>query len=321
MLKNTAKTIPIYIIGEQTKAENYQSYPPKVEQQFVYVNRFTPGFPDSVLSRLKRGMKNPSDTARYYIPKDHELSFAELVLSARLMKVHPYCMEIALSVSLPSYGMVGIKSPIFKGIMDRICYGKVSNNFYQEKPEITNFPFLATIHLSDLMTSDRHALAKRIGDLFEKHFFPEYQRPKPKPAAELEQQPTTSDPFPSIQNSQQNEEQPTTLFVPHPQQAEDDILIHSFERDQLKEARRSPVVETSPSKEIPISQVVKRKQSKSKAKRAQKIRKDMMVLALVVCLIAAFYFLLVQYRPPESSQGKIFSEQILKFQQRFEKQE
>jgi hypothetical protein len=60
-----------------------------------------------------------------YVPADHDMSFAEVKLPARLTRLHPTMIQVAVPVNIGKFGLIKLESPSLKKILGYHPYGKV----------------------------------------------------------------------------------------------------------------------------------------------------------------------------------------------------
>ncbi|SMF32247.1 hypothetical protein [Pseudobacteriovorax antillogorgiicola] len=290
MMKHIRDDAPIYIVGRNIDQTYYSYWEEQRQQEFIYMTRFTQNFSAIVHRKLEK-LNHDSETATtFYIRKDHALSFAEINLSARLVKIHPESVELAVPYEISNYGILGIESPLLRKVLSRAIYAKVTAAFHHDDPDIRNFPYRVHGYLSDLLNQDRVALAEHVVRLFGEHMKRQVENLKVAPLKFEEQR------------------------TPAPQAEDSDIIISPPtdvpEEVSLKED------------DVPILYRPKPKDTRSGYQKFvdgfKKYGRDLRVLAIAILILLAFYAFVFYARPPVTEQGRVYSEQLLKFQQRFQ---
>lgn len=296
MLDNIGTDALIYILGRDIQPEEYQSLENERNQKFHYLNHISPSFKDTIFRRLSHlnRQKEMTQTA-FYIRKDHPLSFGEIILSSRLTKINPHSFEIAVPTKIPKFAVLGIESPLIKKALNRTVFGKVTESL-EGPSEHNNFPFTIRGYLSDLLESERTDLGRRIAKVFAdriKKSLHISQGGSWLGEDEKGSYPIFEQPAPAV--PLKSEAPSTTKMVKE---------LQSLEFDEP---------------DLAVLPRVKKKRKPTSFKETfLKYRRDLGILAVTVFILSILFGLVFFGRVPESEQGKVYSEQLLKFQQRFQ---
>ena len=306
LLANKNDRCPIYILGENASADDYVDLSEEQRKHIVVINRFQHNFTEKILSHVDGGRVPKSRHEHFYIPKDNILSFAEIAFSARLTQIHPYSLSLALPFSLPTYGMIGVSAPLLTAATGRVCYSKITATSYQENSEIDGFPYIVQCRLSDLVANERRSLAAGIQKLFEKHFYLGLDNAK--------------------SDEEKNDEQKHNNTRSDRKTLEMSVDLQSIAEEHKKHPE--PVIEldnTEPNpkdletlrNDVPISEVVSYRPPKKQFFASfKKYKRDLKVLTIILFVLVGIGYLVLKYRPTIQDGGHIFSEQLLKYQNR-----
>lgn len=289
LLENIRIGTPIYILGSDIDETAYRQLEDMRDDKFVYVRKFTPNFQDIIIRKLEKILPPSEFSSAFYIDHEDPLSFAEVSCSARLLKIHPEAVELATPFQLSSYGLIGVESSIFSKTLGRGIHAKIINSYHNEDPELQGFPYVVDCYLSDILSHERGKLADKIIRTFQE---------------EMGRQVESHEYHSKVE----------------------DIPISDKESKNEKKVKKIPPEEQSFGEEFPKQfpsdddrpVIKRRKETKSFSAFIKQYRRDFVILVFVISLFVGIFFILFYAVGEDSQQGKVYSDQLLKFQQRFQ---
>lgn len=184
MLSQLTRPTPIFVIG-----------PGAVEDAFRDISKSVPittlrELPSSLGSFLTEKVGPPYilREGATFVARSHELSYAQIVLPARLTAIHPQTVQLALHFPLGRFGICALESPPFTQVLGRNVHIKVMQSRQKLERGIEDFPFYINGILIDLRRDERLNLARHLCAYFQEKLLPG-EAPKPAP-----KQPPRSEP-------------------------------------------------------------------------------------------------------------------------------
>lgn len=190
MLENLDIQVPVFIFGDVAKA-----ILPKSEHRIIPVTSLNIDFKEFFESSL--GPPKSVNQEATPIPKNSPVSFANILLPARLTGVHPDYIEIASGYPLGRFGLFGVEAPVFQNAVNQRVHGKVLDTFEGDSSgQLKEFPYRSRAIVVDLAKPEREALSKHLVDLFRQQMIPkgvDYQPQALKSAVSEAKNPQTND--------------------------------------------------------------------------------------------------------------------------------
>ncbi|MES2744833.1 MAG: hypothetical protein V4655_05370, partial [Bdellovibrionota bacterium] len=118
MLKNLDTQVPVFILGDAAAAVHVPT-----EHRLIPMTNLKGDFQSFFEAEL--GAPKAVNLDATPIPKHDPLSFANILLPARVTSVHPEFVEIASAYSLGRFGLFGLESPLFQSAVQQKIHGKV----------------------------------------------------------------------------------------------------------------------------------------------------------------------------------------------------
>ncbi len=290
MLENTQETTYVYIIGKNARSETFKTYQKSYPNPFFFLERFPPNFDDIIAKKLENKRQALTKRNIHYIPKNHPLSYGDLAVSSRLLKIHPLGVQLAVPFQIFNYALITIESPFIKSILNRLVAGKITSSHYHKNSELEYFPYVIDCQLSDLVADERQKLSNSMIVVFASHL---------------------DTAVPPLNQTKHSDHEPEPLSEPANQIPEDIMIENNVEASIAMEAKDIPITRIAPPKDTLGFFAMLLKNYK-------KYRRDIKILMIAIVAISLFYLLVFKYRSPVSEQGRIYSEQLLKFKERFQ---
>ena len=164
MLANLADDVPVVIVGNKVRSDEAQAFAPN--RRVFVLPRITQNF----LTLLwKRFLPKESRTFRHriaegaiYIASDHLYSIAQVAFPARITRLHPNSLQLALPFPMSQYGVMQLQSPLLKKIWGRDPYAKAVQIYESRDPGALGFPFRASCVFCDADTQDQKLLGQAL---------------------------------------------------------------------------------------------------------------------------------------------------------------
>jgi|GEM_PF-5312611 hypothetical protein len=163
MLEGLDRPTHVLIIGPQATEDPYRNF-----NRFVTIKALTqlpPNFGAFLIERL--GAPQSVRSGAVLIPKQHSMSFAQVVLPARLIRIHPEAAQLALQFPLGRFGICSIESPLFQQSLGRHVHIKVLRSQESQRPVVKDFPFESEGLLIDLEAAERREMAAYLAELYQ----------------------------------------------------------------------------------------------------------------------------------------------------------
>jgi len=154
MLENLITDIPILIVGPNVMTDNFSD----IARNFRILR--SPKLPSNLDEYLieQAGKTEQTQAAVTYIPKNHTISFAHLVIAARLTRIHPDAAQLAIGFPLGRYGICGLEAPIFHNTLGRRVQFKVTDCQSHNQLSLQEFPYKIDGLLIDMRQVERRQL-------------------------------------------------------------------------------------------------------------------------------------------------------------------
>lgn len=166
MLKNLDPQVPVFVLGEAA-----HSIKSNTEHRMIPITSPLIDFKDYFESEL--GAPKVVNHEATPIPKNNPLSFANILLPARITNLHPDYVEIASGYPLGRFGLFGIESPVFQSAVEQRVHGKVLDTSEGDiSGQLKEFPYRSRAIIVDLAKPERERLAKHLVDLFRQQMLP-----------------------------------------------------------------------------------------------------------------------------------------------------
>lgn len=199
MLDQLPRPIPIFVIGSQVHAETFR------ELLHKFSITTLPALPASFGSFLTEKVGPPYvlREGATFVAKNHQLSYAQVVIPARLTAIHPRAVQLALHFPLGRFGICALESSPFTQVLGRKVHIKVIQGRQKLETGIEDFPFHINGLIVDLQKQERLNLAQYLITYFQQKLFPAYKQEKaassvpknsPLPPEEIEIDPSAEDP-------------------------------------------------------------------------------------------------------------------------------
>jgi hypothetical protein len=174
MLKNLDPQISVFVMGEAASTVTSA-----LGHRLIAVEDVRTHFQNFVETEL--GAPKAVNLDATPVPRNHALSFADILLPARLTSVHPEFIEIASTYSLGQFGLFGLESPLFQSAVQQKVHGKVLDTYEGEtQGQLKEFPYRARAIITDLARSEREALGRQLVEVFRRQMLP--KAPDSQPA-------------------------------------------------------------------------------------------------------------------------------------------
>ena len=166
MLRNLDPQVPVFVLGDSAKM-----VVPQTEHRIIPLTSLMGDFKDYFESAL--GAPKAVNLDATPIPKNHELSFANILLPARITSVHSDFVEIASAYPLGRFGLLGIESPVFQSAVAQRVHGKVLDSIEGDHSgQLKEFPYRSRAIIVDLAKPEREKLSRHIVELFCQQMLP-----------------------------------------------------------------------------------------------------------------------------------------------------
>ncbi|TWW10494.1 hypothetical protein E3A20_06570, partial [Planctomyces bekefii] len=110
---------------------------------------------------------------------DNPFSLAEIIMPARVQKTHPLAVQIATPLPVSNFGLCRLDSPLFRKVLGRSPYLKMTATRVDKNSLGSKFIFLAECYLADVDQQDR----AKLGENFARMLVDSYRKLELHPAS------------------------------------------------------------------------------------------------------------------------------------------
>lgn len=163
MLDNLAPDVPVVVLGNRASLKELQQLDPlrKISGLQSLPSKLTELIFSKYLPPHLRKSPN-ADSDACHITSDHPFSMVHLSMSARLTRVHPDAVQLAIPVKIPAFGVCKIDTPMLKKAIGYAPYAKVVNSGDKESLEDTKYTYVTNTVLSDVTMQAKRNLGAAI---------------------------------------------------------------------------------------------------------------------------------------------------------------
>lgn len=163
MLSNIAGGATIFVLGSLNERETWQQNFP--QHRIIELPRDGQVITSNILAHHlplydKRPLESHTNTVHF--AAENPLSLADVQIPARLTRIHPTALQIALPAPVSQFTLARIDSPIIHKSINRSPYVKITECYPDTHPDAAPFTFLADAYISDCSQNDRQILAAQL---------------------------------------------------------------------------------------------------------------------------------------------------------------
>ncbi|WP_141735662.1 hypothetical protein [Oligoflexus tunisiensis] len=163
MLDYLSPDVPILIVGPQGIEEPFAD----ISKNFRLLRSAKlPTNLDEYLIQ-QTGKTGPTQVGVTYIPKNHRMSFAHVMVPARLTRLHPDAAQLAIAWPLGRFGICGLEAPLFHHTLGRSVAFKVTSCHDHARANLQEFPYKIDGLLVDIRQAERRRLKDYLIAYFE----------------------------------------------------------------------------------------------------------------------------------------------------------
>ncbi len=167
MLKNLDIQVPVFVFGDAARLIKGPT-----EHRFIPMPNMV-GADFHAFFEAELGAPKTVNIEATSIPKNHALSFANVILPARITHLHPDFVEIVSTYPLGRFGLFGLDAPVFQASVEHKVHGKVLDTSEGEGySALKEFPFRSRAIIIDLAKPEREKLSRHLVDLFRQQMLP-----------------------------------------------------------------------------------------------------------------------------------------------------
>ncbi len=162
MMELLPQDIPVFVIGPDTAEDPFRDIPRS--SNIIKIE----SLPKNLAQILSEKIVAPRLVREgvTFIPKYHRLSYARILLPARIVQIHPEAMRVALPFALGRFSLCALESPFLQSVLKRQVHFKVIHGEQRAKPTVKSFPFEFEAILTDLIEADRKKMATELISYF-----------------------------------------------------------------------------------------------------------------------------------------------------------
>ncbi len=159
---------PIFVIGPNGVNDPFQDFSRSVS--ITTLAELPVSFGSFLNSRI--GPPKVLREGATFVPKSHNLSFAQVVLPARLTSIHPQSVQLALHFPLGRFGICAMESTPFTQSLGRKVHLKVIQGRQHIDPALAGFPYHINGLIIDLKREERWQLAQHLVAYYQQKLLP-----------------------------------------------------------------------------------------------------------------------------------------------------
>lgn len=170
LMNSIEPTTPVLILGEGVDlpaiTRTYHHRPVFMLPQKPPVVR------EAIRSRFFNNMAKAEEFNQpdlVYLPAEHILSFAEISVPARLTRIHPLRGTISTAYPIAQFALTQFESPVLNKLFGRPVFIKLTTSYKNPHPEYPLHPYVSEFSFSDLVQSERAALADALPEFVAEH--------------------------------------------------------------------------------------------------------------------------------------------------------
>lgn len=296
MLDNLDRKIPIFVVGPGALQDKFQDI--SKAHQVIPLAQLSAGFPNMLAAQIGEPQKLRDGAT--FVPKHHKLSFAQVILPARLTHVHPDVAQLALHYPIGRFGIFALETQLFTQSLGRKVHFKVTSGRERQTSSMPDFPYQVDGLLIDLQRQERINLAHALLAYFRDRILQSPFRSKEKGDSE---------------GDKDSEDKPLARSPAKPPRAQHEIP----DAEEL-----APRLEAKPVQaDIAISPAAEDLYPKTVIDRAVeslgsfRFTREMKIILVSLILFGLFIYLIVLNAPSEGEQRNVYSDQLQLFQERF----
>ncbi len=158
MMDKLPRDLPIFVIGTETSLDEFSDIPKN------HLIQKLNDMPKDLANFLAEKIGPPQSirTGVTFIPKYHRLSYARIILSARIIHLHPEAIEVSLPYSLGRFSLSSVEAPFLQTSLGRRIHMKVIHSEKREKPAVKAFPYHCEAILTDILEEEKATLAQSL---------------------------------------------------------------------------------------------------------------------------------------------------------------
>lgn len=169
MLTNINAEATVFVIGILPGLEEIQKE--FVQHKLVALPRQGSVLSANVLARhLPVYSRNESDRSAVYFASEDPFSIAEVHVPARLTRIHPMAIQLALPYPSSNFGLVRVESPLLQKTIGRSPYVKITATYPDGHPQAAPFGHIIEGYLADCSVEERGAIGNQLSRLIEDSF-------------------------------------------------------------------------------------------------------------------------------------------------------
>jgi hypothetical protein len=163
MLSNMAGEATVFVIGKLPALAELQKQ--FVQHKLVALPRQGTTLAANVLARHLPHYDDKTSAAEkhaVHLASENPYSIAEVQVTARLTRIHPLALQLALPFPVSHFAVVRVESPLIHKVIGRAPYVKVTGSYPDSHPDAAPFSHLADAYIADCTTAERQALAAHL---------------------------------------------------------------------------------------------------------------------------------------------------------------
>jgi hypothetical protein len=163
MLSNMAGEATVFVIGKLPGLTELQKQ--FVQHKLVALPRQGKSLASNVLSRHLPhydGKTSAAEKDAVHLASENPYSLAEVQVTARLTRIHPLALQLALPFPVSHFAVVRVESPLIHKVIGRAPYVKITSSYPDSHPDAPPFSYLADAYIADCTTAERQALAAHL---------------------------------------------------------------------------------------------------------------------------------------------------------------
>ncbi len=300
MLDNLENAVPIVVVGPHAKQDKFQDISKK--HKIIPLASLPMNFGVFLSEVIGEPEKLREGAA--FIPKHHRLSFAQVIVSARLTHIHPDVAQLALHYPIGRFGICALESALFTQSLGRKVHIKVTSAREKQNPSLPDFPFHISGLLIDLRRQERHNLAYALLNYYRDHVLQSAFRAPKVPKEKLLDAPLAQPAAPvrpdtiSIDGDDEAEEEEVEEIKPTSIAAASSVAINPSADDLYPRTTLDRAVESISSIRFIWT-------------------KELKIILVALIAFGIFIAVILMNTPPESQQGNIYTDQLRIFKERY----
>lgn len=163
MLTNIASTATIFVVGNLPSGQNWHE--DFAQHRIVELPRDAQVVASNILARhlpLYDAQKPEGLADTIHFAAENPLSIADVQVPARLTRIHPSVLQIALPAPVSQFALARIDSPLIHKTVNRSPYIKITECYPDAHPDAAPFSHLADGYICDFFLNERQFLSTQL---------------------------------------------------------------------------------------------------------------------------------------------------------------